>query len=87
MAAIEDKAVTPWCHTMLAALLTVLLTAICTGLACSGSSETNPPSGETEPATSSVSVPQPTGVLEGRVLFEGEDLPQVTQIENTTDHM
>ena len=54
-------------------------------LGCSASDEPRQSSGEVEPTASALSGLGPTGVVAGRVLLEGTEIPQVTQIENTTD--
>ena len=68
---------TSWCYAALPAILTVL--------GCSGPSDPVWPSEEIEPTASAPPVLGSGGAVEGRVLFEGNSIPAVTEVENTTD--
>ena len=54
-------------------------------LNCSVPPEPSTPEGELEVETLAAPAEGPSGVLEGRVLFDGARIPRSTKIENTTD--
>ena len=54
-------------------------------LSCSVSSEPSTPEGELEVARPGAPAEGPSGVIEGRVLFDGARIPYSTKVENTTD--
>ena len=54
-------------------------------LSCSISPQPSTPEGKLEVARPGAPAEGPSGVIEGRVLFDGARIPYSTKVENTTD--